>query len=224
MKKMIVSALVFVSVTVTGITGFASPSRGGQLARSCESWCRAASECLGGTSFSDAAAVAGKRMLSYQKANVLEKKAALASASAKSDTAAETGTASKTETASAQTAAAPAQTAPASAQTAAVYTDTTAVANQAYCSHGYCVGQCPYSDCPHGGYCANNDGYQYQDNWNDTSYANGGGDTYVYDDSYYGGQTSDYSCYQGYGQGYGCQGGYSQGYSSGHHSGGHGHH
>lgn len=222
MKKIIVSALVFVSVTVTGVTGFAFPSKGGQLARPCESWCHAASECLAGTSFSNVAASAGKRMLSYQKANVLEKKTALASATAKNDTASKTSTASKTETASAQTAAAPASTqaAAAPAQTAAVYTDTTAVANQTYCSHGYCVGQCPYSDCPHGGYCANNDGYQYQGS--DQSYGYQGG----YDQSYgyQGGYDQSYGYQGGYDQSYGCQGGYGQGYGSGHHREGHGHH
>lgn len=236
MRKMIVSALVFISVTVTGITGYAASSRAGQFVRPCASWCHAASECLAGTLFSDTAAFAGKRMLSYQKANVLEKKAATASASAKNDTAADADASINTDTASVNADAATTEmvstestAAPAQAAAVPAVADTTVVADQSLCPHGYCIGQgvCPYVDCPNGGYCYNNDGYQYQDSSQGYGYQGGYDQSAGQDYSYQGGYDQSYGQgygYQGgcgYGQGYGCQGGYGNG--SGHH-GGRGHH
>lgn len=220
MKKIIVSALVFISVTAMGITGYASSTRGGQLARPCGFWCRAASECMAGACVSDMSTFAGKRLLSYQKANALEKKAALADAAAKNDTAAKAASA-QADAVSANADTAADTTTAASTQAAAVSTvvDTAAVTDQSLCPHGYCIGQglCPYSDCPNGGYCYNNDGYQ--DSSQGYGYQ-GGYDQSTVDQgtAYQGG----YGC--GYGQGYGCQGGYGQGYGAGYHHGGHGHH
>lgn len=234
MKKIIVSALILTTVLATGITGYASYSRSGQLARPCELRHQdVVKESVPGAYISDAAAFAGKRVLAYQKASPLEKKAAIESA--KDDTAStktDTSTA-KADTASVNTDTASVEAVAASVETAAVSNtaDAAAVANQALCPHGYCIDQgvCPYSDCPYGGYCVNNDGYQYQDCWNNGDYVNSGGDTYVNEPDY-GSQTSDYTCYQGGGQGYGYQGGCGQGYGYGqgngygYHHGGRGHH
>lgn len=225
MKKIIVSALILTTVLATGITGYASYSRSGQLARPCALWCQdVVKGSVAGTCVSDVAAFAGKRVLTYKEASAVEKKAAVESAKNETTTA-------KADIASVNTDTSSVEAVAASAETAAVSSaaDTTAVVNQALCPHGYCIDQgvCPYSDCPYGGYCVNNDGYQYQDSWDNGAYVNGGGDTYVNEPNY-GSQTSDYTCYQGGGQGYGYQGGCGQGYGYGqgngygyHHGGGH---